>query len=108
MVKSTPSGGQNECRTPAIIIVVVQEWPLTVNSVKLCCKYSAVWVEHDKRKYGLNGFAGSLLRKNGHRCFELEEIWGYREVLFSNPTEFEMRIPIGRLLRDGLALDHEE
>ena len=24
MVKSTSSGGQNECRTPAIIIVVVQ------------------------------------------------------------------------------------
>ena len=84
------------------------EWPLTVNSVKLCCKHSAVWVEHDRRKYGLNGFAKGLLSKNGHRCFELEEIWGYREVLFSNPTEFEMRIPIGRLLRDGLALEHEE
>ena len=84
------------------------EWPLTVNSVKLCCKHSAVWVEHDRRKYGLTGFAETLLSKNGHRCFELEEIWGYREVLFSNPTEFEMRIPIGRLLRDGLALEHEE
>lgn len=84
------------------------DWPLTINSVKLCCKHSAVWVEHDRRKYGLTGPAEILLRKKGHRCFELEEIWGYREVLFSNPTEFEMRIPVGRLLRDGLALEHEE
>ena len=29
MVKSTPSGGQNECRTPAIIIVVVQQFQVT-------------------------------------------------------------------------------
>ena len=33
MVKSTPSGGQNECRTPAIIIVVVQVGTLLIIAV---------------------------------------------------------------------------
>ena len=36
-------------------------WPLTVDSAKLCCKYPAVWVEVNGRKYWLNGSAEATI-----------------------------------------------
>ena len=72
-------------------------WPLTVNSATLCCKFRAVWVEVDRKKYGLNGTSKAMLPRYGHACFDLEEIW--REH-----PDGRGKVNIGPLIRDGLAL----
>lgn len=79
------------------------DWPLTVTSAKLCCKFQAVWVEVNGRKYGLNGMAPGILEKYGYACFELNDIWR------DNPDSETMglKINIGRLIRDGLALERQ-
>ena len=73
-------------------------WPLTVNSATLCCKFGAVWVEVDRKKYGLNGNSKAMLFQYGHACFDLEEIW--REH-----PDGGRKADIGSLIRDGLALE---
>ena len=82
------------------------DWPLTVDSAMLCCRHGVVWVEHNRRKYGLNEFAAPLLSRFGHECLDLSHIQRNREELFSNPSEFELKVPVGRLLQDGLKLGH--
>lgn len=79
------------------------DWPLTVTSAKLCCKFQAVWVEVNGRKYGLNGMAPGILEEYGYACFELNDIWR------DNPDSETMglKVNIGRLIRDGLALERQ-
>ena len=84
--------------------IMENDWPLTVTSAKLCCKFQAVWVEVNGRKYGLNGTDGT---KCGCivwlPCFELNDIWR------DNPDSETMglKVNIGRLIRDGLALERQ-
>ena len=40
-----------------------KDWPLIVDSARLCCRFRAVWVEVNGKKYGVNGTAMSLLKK---------------------------------------------
>ncbi len=78
------------------------EWPLTVNSAKLCCVYRAVWVEVDEEKYCVNGTSSGLLSKYGYESHNLKEIWR------PNP-EFEgVYVSIHRLIQDGLSLEQDE
>ena len=83
-------------------------WPLTIDSVRLCYRHGAVWIEHNRKKYGLNGFAAPLLSRFGHECLDLSDIQRNRKELFSNPSEFELKVPVDRLLQDGLKLGHVE
>ena len=78
------------------------DWPLTVDSANLCCRHSAVWVEVDGKIYGINGTAKGMLRQNGIKCFDLEEIWR------DNPKFYGMKVSIHRLLQDGFALEQDE
>ena len=87
-------------------------WPLTVSSAELCCKYEAVWVEVNGKKYGVNGRAKTLLRNNGHACLDLNDIWRddpekekYVDALGSCAEEMPWKVSIHRLLQDGLALE---
>ncbi len=75
------------------------DWPLIVDSAKLCCKYGAVWVEVNGRKYGLNGTAKALLPSRGYTCSDLTEIWK------DHPQHEGIKVSIHRLLHDGLDLD---
>ena len=74
-------------------------WPLTVDSAKLCCKHSAVWIEVNGKKYGLNGTASTLLPRWGHTCSDLTEIWK------NHPDLKGTKVSIHRLIQDGLALE---
>ncbi len=74
------------------------EWPLTVDSAKLCCRHNAVWVEVRGKKYGINGTSKSLLEKRGHQCSDIQEIWK------DHPEVDGLKVNIGRLIQDGLAL----
>ena len=74
------------------------DWPLTVDSAKLRCKHDAVWVEVNGRRYGLNGFADTLLPKWGLACSDLTGIWK------DDPNLRGAKISTYRLLKDGLAL----
>lgn len=77
-------------------------WPLTVGSAKLCCSHGAVWVEVDGKRYGLNGMAEPILKKYGHACSDLDDIWR------DHPEVGEIKVSIGRLIQDGLALQRED
>ena len=74
------------------------DWPLTVDSATLCCKFRAAWVEVDRKKYGLNGTSKTMLPRYGHACFDLEEIW-------RDHPDGRRKVDIGPLIRDGLALE---
>ena len=78
-----------------------KDWPLTVDSAKLCCRFQAVWVEVNGRKFGVNGTADGILKRYGYACFELNDIWK------DHPDDETMgrKVSIGRLIQDGLALD---
>ena len=74
-------------------------WPLTVDTARLCCRHSAVWVEVNRKKFGINGFAKGLLNRYGYTVHELEDIWRPH-------PEFEgLRVSIGPLIEDGLKLE---
>ena len=75
------------------------DWPLTVNSAILCCKYGAVWLEVCGKKYGLNGFATTLLISRGHTSFDLAEIWK------DAPDVEGIKMSTKQLFQDGLALE---
>ena len=75
------------------------DWPLTVESAKLCCKHRAVWVEVDGKKYGVNGTSKGILSRWGYNCFDLSEIW--RDAPQGDGT----KVSIHRLIQDGLALE---
>lgn len=79
------------------------DWPLTVASAKLCCRFQAVWVEVNGRKYGVNGVAPGVLKKYGFTCFDLNDIWR------DNPgSEMKgLKVNIGRLIQEGLALERQ-
>lgn len=87
-------------------------WPLTVEKARLCCKFSAVWIEVQGRRYSLNGSAKTILPRYGLRVYELEEIWredpaweGIREALGGGDDLTPMRVNIGGLIAEGLALE---
>ena len=79
------------------------DWPLTVASAKLCCRFQGVWVEVNGRKYGLNGIAPGILKRYGFTCFELNDIWR------DNPDSEAMglKVNIDRLIQEGLALERQ-
>ena len=75
------------------------KWPLNVDSAKLHCKHGAVWVEVRGRKYGVNGWAKTLLASRGFTCFDLENIWK------DDPNFDGLKINIYPLIRDGQAFE---
>ena len=76
-----------------------RDWPLIVDSAKLCNKHGAVWVEVNGRKYGLNGTAATLLPRWGHNCYDLTAIQKDHSDLE------DIKVSPHRLLQDGLTLD---
>ena len=78
------------------------EWPLTVNSAKLCCIHRAVWVEVDGKKYGVNGTSRGLLSNYGYESHDLNVIWR------PNPVFEDVYVSIHRLLQDGLSLEEDK
>ena len=87
-------------------------WPLIVDSAKLCCSATAVWIEVEKKKYPLNGTAKTLLPNRGFECRDLEDIWredpaweSIRETLGGADELAPLRVSIGGLIRDGLSLE---
>ena len=90
-----------------------QDWPLTVDSAKLCCKFKSVWVEVNGRKYGVNRTARGLLKKYGYACLDLNDIWrdhpDREKWIERSGDESEAghwKVPIHRLIQDGFALEH--
>ncbi len=88
-------------------------WPLTVEKAWLCCKSSAVWVEVGKNRYPLNGTSKTVLPGYGLEFVELEEIWredpaweSIREQL-GESNQTPLRVNVGGLIREGLALERE-
>ena len=80
-----------------------QDWPLTVNSAKICCRYDAVWIEVDGRKFGVNGTAEGVLKSYGFDCFALNNIWGDHP----DGESTGLKVNIGRLIHEGLALERQ-
>ena len=78
------------------------EWPLIVNSAKLCCIHRAIWVEVDGKKYGVNGTSRGLLSKYGYESYDFKEIWR------PNPAFEGVYMSIHRLLQDGFSLCRDE
>lgn len=76
-----------------------QDWPLIVDSARLCAKHGAVWVEVNGRKYGVNGASKAMLPSWGHSCFDFEEVWR------DHPVIDGVKIGIHRLIQDGLSLE---
>ena len=76
-----------------------QDWPLIVDSARLCAKHGAVWVEVNRKKYGVNGTSKTMLPRWGHSCFDFDEVWK------SHPTIDGVKVNIHRLIQDGLALE---
>ena len=88
-----------------------EDWPLTVDSARLCCWFQAVWVEVNGKKYALNGTAGPILKKFGYPSFELNVIWRDHpcreklvEGLEADGEAAEWKVSIHRLIEDGLAM----
>ena len=89
-------------------------WPLTVEKAWLCCKSSAVWVEVGRERYPLNGASETVLPTYGLEFLELEEIWREDPALEAIRKEFgdeadgtPMRISVGGLISEGLALERD-
>ena len=78
------------------------EWPLTVNTAKLCCIYRAVWVEVDGEKYCVNGTSQGILSTHGYETHNLKEIWR------PNPKFEGVYVSIHRLIQEGLSLEQDE
>ncbi len=87
------------------------DWPLTVDQAKLCCKHDAVWLETEGRRYSLNGWAEPLLKRHGVPIQELGPIRRdhpqrveLASKLGDDGESFIWKADIGRLLEDGRAL----
>ena len=90
------------------------DWPLTVDSAMLCCRFRAVWVEVNGKKYGLNGTASSVLRRHGHTCLDLNDILrdhpdreNWAEAFGTGEGPVEWKVSVHQLIQDGLALEHQ-
>lgn len=89
-------------------------WPLTVERAWLYCRARAVWVEVGRTKYALNGTSQTVLPRYGLEFLELEEIWredpmweGIREQVGDEAGRTPLRVDIGGLIREGLALEED-
>ena len=89
-------------------------WPLTAERAWLCCKSSAVWVEVGKNRYPLNGTSKTVLSAYGLEFVELEEIWkedpaweSIRKQL-GESNGIPLRVNVGGLITNGLALEQDE
>ncbi len=78
------------------------EWPLTVNSAKLCCIHQAIWVEVDGKKYGVNGTSRGLLSNYGYESHDL------KEIRRPNPVLKGVYVSSHRLIKDGFSLCRDE
>ena len=90
------------------------DWPLAVDSAELCYKLGAVWVESNGNRYGMNGSALPMLRKQGHACLDLNEILRdhpdrgkWTEVSGNCGYEIDWTVSAYSLLREGLAMEHQ-
>ena len=90
------------------------DWPLTVDSAKLCSKSNVVWVEVKGRKYGVSGNARTILENHGHECLELNDIWGdhperdqWKDAMGTDGDAMVWKVSVGRLIQDGLALERQ-
>ena len=86
-----------------------EDWPLTIDSAKLCCRFRAVWVEVNGKKYGVNGTASPILKKYGYASLELKDIWRDHpdkwKLAENSGADGEWKVSIHRLIQDGLALE---
>ena len=89
------------------------DWPLTVDSAELCYKLGAVWLESNGKRYGMNGSALPMLRKQGHACLDLSEILRdhpdkgkWTEDSGNCGDEIDWKVSDYSLLREGLAMEH--
>ena len=76
------------------------KWPLTVDKARLCCRHNAVWVEVNRKKYGVNGMAPAVLSRWGYNVNDLDDIWR------TDPESYGGRVSIGPLIDDGLSLEN--
>lgn len=91
-----------------------KDWPLIVDSAKLCCKSIALWLEVNGRKYGVNGPAKGFLGKQGYECLDLNDILRdhpdqakWFQASGSGCAAENWKVPIDRLIRDGQALKRQ-
>ena len=91
-----------------------EAWPLTVEKAWLYCKSGAVWVEVGSQRYPLNGTSQTLLPSYGLEYRALEEIWREDPVWEEMRKEFgdeaggaPLRVSVGGLIREGLALEED-
>ena len=86
-----------------------KDWPLTVDSARLCCKDQAVWVEVNGRKFALNGTAMGVLKSIGFACLELNYIWkdhpDRKKLVKDFGEDLVLKVSTHRLLKDGFALE---
>ena len=75
------------------------DWPLTTDSARLCYKDHAVWIEVDKKRYGLNGRSRTVLPTVGIMCSELDDIRR------NDPVIGGVKVSLSRLIQDGLAFE---
>ena len=67
----------------------------------LCCRHNAVWVEVNRKKYGVNGMAPAVLSRWGYNVDDLDDIWR------TDPESYGGRVSIGPLIDDGLSLGND-
>ena len=81
-----------------------EEWPLTVDRVRVQCEQSAVFLVNGSIQYPLNGTAKTFARANPAGRRSLEEIWRPNEKFMAEmktaniPVDFVTRISIGPVL----------
>ena len=87
------------------------DWPLSVDSAKLCCKHNAVWVEIGNRKYGINGTSHAVLKRFGFTIHELGDLWrddprwqDIRDAVGVDESVEPWKVSLHRLIHDGLDL----
>ena len=90
------------------------DWPLTVDSAKLCCRFQAVWVQVNGKRYGVNGTSGAILKRHGYQSLDFNDIWKdhpdrekWIEELGNGEESAGWKISIHRLIQDGLALERQ-
>ena len=91
-----------------------KDWPLTIDSATLCCRFGAVWLEASGKRYAVNGTAKPILKKYGYASLELNDIWRdhpdkmkLAEASETDGEAIEWKVSIHRLIQDGLALEDQ-
>ena len=71
-------------------------------------------MEVNRKKYGVNGTAGPMLKRYGFACVELNDIWRdhpdkekWIGALGADGEAMDWKVSIHRLIQDGLALERQ-